>query len=211
METKNKIMKLGDFQGYLWGTTSFLFVSPILTTLLGWHQISTYLFIAFWMFFGMSVLMSALVLMKNKKNTNKTSRFFYWILALSGIGLMLIGFGIAEYEPILLLLFSLPVVRFLSSRSLADILNDPPGAKAPWLDHLSDACFILSAVFFTLMFFGFFSEIMTALMLLGLGLSLILDQVHFGLNHKNWPRAAGLMIVATGVLVLPGLIILVPA
>ena len=77
------------------------------------------------------------------------------------------------------------------------------------MDRLSDGSFLLSALMFTLMFFGFVSEIAISVMLMLLGVSLTIDQIHYGINTKNWSTAGLLIAVAVGVFFTPGVVILV--
>jgi len=204
-----KKIKIEDIQAFFINSSFILFWAPIITSLFGWYTLSTVLFGIFWVSAGLALILSVIPFMKERKNDSKTARFFQWFFLAFGVFMILIAAGLAEFDPILVVLFSLPLMRLVSSRSIVDILKDQPGAKHPWLDRVSDGLFIVSALLFILLFFGFHSSTHTGFMLVLLGLSLVSDQIHFGFNSRNWDRASGMITLATLMFLIPGALVLI--
>lgn len=199
---------LADVQVAFTYATTVLFWAPLITSIIGWYDVSTYLFVAFFFSFGMSMIIGAIIFMEDSENHSKTARFFQWGFLIAGLFMIVVGMGILEFEPIIFLLFSLPVMRLLSRRSITDILKAKPGDKHPWMDHVSDGLFIMSALLFILMFFGFLTKATVSLMFISLASSLILDQIHYGINKDDWGAASGMISIALTIFLLPGILIL---
>ncbi|MFT7184204.1 MAG: hypothetical protein ACI9QC_000540, partial [Oceanicoccus sp.] len=167
------------------------------------------LFVAFFFSLGLTILLSSILFMQERVNQSKTARFFQWFFFCTGLLMIVIGFGTLEFEPILTLLFSMPLMRLLSSRSLTDILSDKAGKKHPWMDQVSDLLFIVSLLTFLSILFVDQNALLLASSFITLGLSLCFDQINYGVNKKEWSNASLMIASALILFFTPGVVILI--
>jgi|GEM_PF-2865276 len=201
--------KLDDLKIFLITAAGLLLWAPFTSSVFGWYGLSMALSISFFLIMGLAIVTSVFSFIRNQKNSSLFIHIAQWLFLFLGLILIVIGMAIMDFEPVFTVVFSLPLVRLMSSRSITDFLKEDHGTLYPWMNRISDALFLVSAILFGLMFFGRFDSPLISVLFICLGLSLGLDQLHFGLNQKDWKMASGMIAVAIMVFLVPGIAILI--